>query len=78
MTTITLRQSGGSVILAIPKAVLDMLGLRADSKVDLDVHGRTLTITPSWAIDDLVARITPDNAHPVLDAGERGAERVDE
>ena len=78
MTTITLRQSGGSVILAIPKTVLDILGLRADSKVDLDVHGRTLTITPSWAIDDLVARITPENAHPLVEPRERGAERIDE
>lgn len=78
MTTATLRQSGGSVILAIPKALLDAMGLRADSKVRLDVHGRSMTITPGFGIDDLVAGITPDNAHAAPDAGERGAERIEE
>lgn len=77
MTTVTLRQSGGSVILAIPKALLDAMGLKADSKVRLDVHGRSMTITPRFAIDELVAGLTPDNAHPLLDSGERGGERSD-
>jgi antitoxin component of MazEF toxin-antitoxin module len=78
MTTATLRQSGGSVILAIPKALLDAMGLGAESKVRLDVHGRSLTITPGFAIDDLVAGITSDNGHDLTLSGERGGERVDE
>ena len=78
MTTATLRQSGGSVVLAIPKAMLEALGLGADSRVRLDMHGRSLTITPGFAIEDLVAAITPDNQHALEDTGERGAERIDE
>ena len=73
----TLRQSGGSVIMAIPKVVLDMLGVGADSQVTLTVNGRCLTITPGYPIEDLVGRITPENSHEPLAAGERGAERID-
>ena len=77
MTTATLRQSGGSVILALPKAILDATGLAAESQVRLQVQGRTLTITPSFSIDDLVARITPENSHELIVSGERGAEQID-
>ena len=77
MTTSTLRQSGGSVILAIPKAVLESLGLGADSKVVLGISGRTLTITPGFSIDDMVARITPENSHELIVSGERGAEQIE-
>jgi len=77
MTTATLRQSGGSVILAIPKAILEAVGLSADSKVDLGVNGRSLTITPSYSIDDLIAQMTPENTHSLIEAGERGAEQIE-
>ncbi len=77
MTTAILRQSGGSVILAIPKALLEALGLGAESRVRLGVDGRSLTITPSYSIDELVARITPENSHELVHGGERGAEQID-
>ena len=78
MATATLRQSGGSVILAIPKAVLDALGLRAESKVRMEMHGRPHTFTPGVAIDDLVAGWSPHNRHDPGIGGERGAERIDD
>ena len=77
MTTAVLRQSGGSVILTIPKSFLEAMGLRADSKVNLDLRGRTLTITPGYSIDELVAGMTPENSHALIDSGERGAERIE-
>ena len=77
MATAILRQSGGSVILTIPKAFLESMGLGADSKVNLDIRGRTLTITPGYSIDELVSRITPENSHELIDPGERGAEQIE-
>ena len=77
MTTATLRQSGGSVILAIPKAVLEALGLHADSKVTLNLNGRTLSITPGYSIDELVAGMTPENSHVLIESGERGGEQIE-
>jgi antitoxin ChpS len=45
--TATLRQSGGSVILSIPKAIADTLAVGTGSVVKLNVQGRTLSVTPA-------------------------------
>lgn len=37
MRSATLRQSGGSVIVSLPKAFLDKLGLKANAPVDIDL-----------------------------------------
>lgn len=43
----TLRRSGGSIILAIPKAIADSLAVDAGSRVELSVDGRRLSVTPA-------------------------------
>ena len=40
----TLRQSGGSIILSIPKTIAQTLGVEAGSVVELTVEGRTLSV----------------------------------
>jgi antitoxin ChpS len=42
-----LRQSGGSIILSIPKAIAQTLAVEAGSVVELVVEGRTLSVTPA-------------------------------
>jgi antitoxin ChpS len=43
----TLRRTGGSITLSIPKAVAQALAVDAGSLVELEVQGRTLTVTPA-------------------------------
>ncbi len=43
----TLRQSGGSIILSIPKTIARALSVEAGSVVELVVEGRTLSVTPA-------------------------------
>jgi len=45
--TATLRQSGGSIILSIPKTIAQTLAVEAGSVVELTVEGRTLSIAPA-------------------------------
>ncbi len=45
--TATLRQSGGSIILSIPKAIAQALAVDAGSVVQLSIDGRTLSIAPA-------------------------------
>lgn len=45
--TATLRQSGGSIILAIPKAIAQSLAIEAGSVVELSVEGGTLSVAPA-------------------------------
>lgn len=43
----TLRRTGGSITLSIPKAVAQALAVDAGSVVELQVEGRTLSVTPA-------------------------------
>ena len=43
----TLRRSGGSVILSIPKAIVDSLAVDTGSVVELSLNGRSLSVTPA-------------------------------
>lgn len=44
--TATLRQSGGSVILSIPKAIAESMAVGTGSVVELKLEGRTLSVVP--------------------------------
>ena len=43
----TLRQSGGSIILSIPKSIAQTMAVEAGSVVELAVEGRKLLVTPA-------------------------------
>jgi antitoxin ChpS len=47
MHTTHLRKVGGSVMLAVPPAILDLLHLKAGTTVDVSVDGDRLVIEPS-------------------------------
>jgi antitoxin ChpS len=68
MHTTNLRKVGGSVMLAVPPAVLDMLELRAGAMVALVVDGRRLIVEPQprrrYTLDELLAQCD-DTAQPV-------------
>ena len=43
----TLRRSGGSIILSIPKSIARTMAVEAGSVVELVVEGRKLSVTPA-------------------------------
>ncbi len=47
MHTTNLRKVGGSVMLAVPPAILDLLQLEAGATVGLEVDGQRLIVHPS-------------------------------
>lgn len=59
----TLRTVGGSVMMAIPKAILEALGLSANEKVGLSVADGRLVVEPTprprYSLADLVAQCDP-------------------
>lgn len=63
MHTTNLRKVGGSVMLAIPPALLDVLHLRAGAKVGLAVDNGRLVVEPSarprYTLDELLAQCDP-------------------
>ena len=83
MHTTNLRKVGGSVMLAVPPAVLEMLHLQAGATVGLMVDGGRLIVQPQarrrYTLDELLAQCDP-NADPAqedrewLDARPAGRE----
>jgi antitoxin ChpS len=63
MHTTNLRKVGGSVMLAVPPAILDLLGLRAGATVGVSVDGGRLVVQPqqrqSYTLDELLAQCDP-------------------
>ena len=58
-----LRKVGGSVMLAVPPALLDMLRLQAGATVGLVVDGSRLIVEPQprprYTLDELLAQCNP-------------------
>ncbi len=60
MHTTNLRKVGGSVMLAVPPAILDMLHLRVGATVGVAVDGGRLVVEPNprprYTLDELLAQ----------------------
>ena len=59
MHTTNLRKVDGSVMLAVPPALLDLLSLRVGAKVDIGVEDGRLVVEPrtrpSYSLSELLA-----------------------
>ena len=56
--TTHLRKVGGSIMLAVPPAVLDLLDLRVGAEVDIE-NGRLVIepkLRPNYSLDELLAQ----------------------
>ena len=63
MHTTNLRKVGGSVMLAVPPALLDILHLRPGAKVGIAVESGRLIVAPQkrprYTLDELLAQCDP-------------------
>ena len=63
MHTTHLRKVGGSIMLAVPPALLDILRLTPGAKVGITVEGGRLVVEPKrrprYTLDELLARCDP-------------------
>jgi antitoxin ChpS len=63
MHTTNLRKVGGSVMLAVPPALLDILQLGTGAQVGLTVEGGRLIVEPRrrprYTLDELLAQCNP-------------------
>jgi antitoxin MazE len=67
------KQWGNSAVVRIPKPLLKSAGLEVDSPIEINVVDGQLVIDPvkvgEYALDDLLAGITPENVHGEVDFG---------
>ena len=63
MHTTNLRKVGGSVMLAVPPALLDILHLRPGAKVGIAVESGRLVVEPQqrrrYTLDELLVQCNP-------------------
>ena len=63
MHTTSLRKVGGSIMLAVPPALLEILNLRPGAKVGLAVRSGRLVVEPQqrprYTLDELLAQCDP-------------------
>ena len=63
MHTTNLRKVGGSIMLAVPPALLDILRLQPGAKVGLAVRSGRLVVEPQrkprYTLDELLAQCNP-------------------
>jgi len=69
MHTTNLRKVGGSVMLAVPPAILDVLQLQAGATVGVTVEDGRLVIEPQrrphYTLDELLAQSAPATEIPM-------------
>ncbi len=72
MHTTHLRRVGGSVMLAVPPALLDLLNLEIGAKVDIGIEDGCLVVAPKarprYTLDELLAQCDEDS---VISADDR-------
>ncbi len=66
MHTTNLRKVGGSVMLAVPPALLDVLQLTAGARVDIGIENGRLIVAPktrpNYSLAELLAECNPTEA----------------
>jgi antitoxin component of MazEF toxin-antitoxin module len=64
MTTVTLRNLGGSVVIAIPRKILKLINLDAGARVEMSVQEGKLVVEPKrqprYTLAELLATCTED------------------
>jgi antitoxin ChpS len=68
MHTTHLRKVGGSVMLAVPPALLDILDLQPGARVGIAIEGGRLVVEPQqrrrYTLDELLAQCDPKAPRP--------------
>jgi len=66
-----IQRWGNSLAIRLPAAILKQAELDQDARVNISVDGSRIVLEPivKYELKDLLARITDDNRHEVVDFG---------
>ncbi|MHC1782651.1 MAG: AbrB/MazE/SpoVT family DNA-binding domain-containing protein [Anaerolineaceae bacterium] len=69
MTYATIKKWGNSLAIRIPQAFASQIGVEEDSNVSLEVVDDRLIIKRRQTLDEMLANITEENKHQLVDFG---------
>lgn len=78
MTT-KVQKWGNSLAIRIPKDIADQLAIHQGSELEFIVGSHGITLKPKKqkpTLDDLLAKVTPENRHAEIDFGKEGNELI--
>jgi antitoxin MazE len=71
--SVTLHRWGNSIGLRLPKPLLEQLGLKEGSEVDIKIEGNRIVVEPArrrrYTMAELLEGMTPDNRPEEVDWG---------
>lgn len=75
----TVKKWGNSLAIRIPQVVAEAAHMRDGAEVEISIHDKQITIdlkkkTPT--LEELLAKITPENRHKEIDFGRKGKELI--
>jgi antitoxin MazE len=70
MICATVTKWGNSLALRIPQAFATQLGVKENSNVSLEIVGDRLIIKRGQTLDEMLACITEENQHDLIDNSE--------
>lgn|SRR5690606_18305496 len=75
----TVRKWGNSLAIRIPQVVAEAAQMHDGAEVEISIHDKQITIdlkkkTPT--LEELLAKITPENRHKEIDFGRKGEELI--
>ena len=76
-TQVQIAKWGNSLGLRVPRDLAARIGLTEGTRVDIETRGNDLIVTKSnrrFALNELLAGMTPEREHRALDDAPRGAE----
>ncbi len=85
MPTATLRKVGGSVVMSIPKRILELVHLQSGSQVSIEVQDGKLVVAPKnkprYTLEELMAQCdltqpTSADEREWIDAPAAGSEEI--
>lgn len=69
----TIKKWGNSAAIRIPAAIMAAANLSQDMEVEIQAEDGYITIRPirrnKLSLEDLLAKITPENQHSLIDLG---------
>jgi antitoxin MazE len=79
-TATTVQKWGNSLAIRIPKDVAERVAINQGSELELNVvNGREIILVPKRkapTLEELLAKITPENRHTEIDFGIEGNELI--
>jgi len=77
MTYATIKKWGNSLALRIPKSFAVQLGFEENSNVSIELVGNRLIIKRGQTLEEMLANISEENRHQIIDFGEsQGKEMI--